>query len=68
MVSIIEGEIYSVLDFFSNFVVQDIIGPQVVSYEIVQLEQHPLLKDRILAIVNLVVPYPLNTIELHLVV
>ena len=68
MISIIEGEIYSVLDFFSNFVVQDIIGPQVVSYEIVQLAQHPLLKDRILAIVNIVVPYPLNTIELHIVV
>jgi hypothetical protein len=68
MINIIRGEIMSVLDFFSSFVVQDILGPQVISYEIVQLEQHSVLKDRVLAIVNLVVPYPLNNIELHLVI
>lgn len=68
MIGIIEGEILSILDFLSNFIVQDILGPQVITYEIVQLEQHPLLKDRILAIVNLEVPYPLNNIELHLVI
>jgi len=68
MINIIRGEILSVLDFFNNNVVTDIIGPQVLSYEIVQLEQHPVLKDRVLATVNLEVPYPLNNIELHLVI
>jgi hypothetical protein len=68
MISIIEGEILSVLDFFSNFVVQDILGPQIVSYEIQQLEQHETLKDRILAIIPIEVPYPLNYIEVHLVI
>ncbi len=68
MIGIIEGEILSVLDFLSNFIVQDILGPQVISYEIKQLEQHPLLKDRILAIVDIEVPAPLNNIELHLVI
>jgi hypothetical protein len=68
MINIIRGEILSVLDFFSSFVVQDILGPQVISYEIDQLEQHPVLRDRVLAVVNLVIPYPLNNIELHLVI
>ncbi|KKM97614.1 hypothetical protein LCGC14_1166280 [marine sediment metagenome] len=68
MIGIVEGEILSILDYYSNFVVQDILGPQVISYGIRQLEQHPLLKDRILAVVDLEIPYPLNNIELHLVV
>ena len=68
MISIIEGEILSVLDFFSNFVVQDILGPQIISYTIQTLEQHPTLKDRILAIIPIEVPYPLNNIECHLVI
>ena len=68
MLSIIEGEILSVMDYFSNFVAQDILGPQVVSYEIEQLEQHPLLKDRILAVIPTKVPAPLNNIEAHLVI
>lgn len=68
MIAIIEGEILSVMDYFSNFVSQDILGPQVVSYEIEQLEQHPLLKDRILAVIPTVVPAPLNNIECHLVI
>ena len=68
MLGIIEGEILSVLDFFSNFVAQEILGPQVISYSIQTLEQHTLLRDRILAIVPIEVPYPLNNIELHLVI
>jgi len=68
MISIIEGEILSVLDFFSNFVVQDILGPQIISYTIQQLEQHPTLKDRILAVIPIEVPYPLNNLEVHLVI
>jgi hypothetical protein len=68
MLGIIEGEILSILDYFSNFVAQDILGPQVITYSIQTLEQHPLLQDRILAIIPIEVPYPLNNIELHLVV
>jgi hypothetical protein len=68
MINIIRGEILSILDYFAAYVVTDIIGPQVLAYEIVTLEQHPVLRDRILATVNLEVPYPLNNIELHLVI
>ena len=68
MLSIIEGEILSVLDYFSNFTVQDILGPQIISYTIQELRQHPTLKDRILAIIPIEVPYPLNNVEVHLVI
>lgn len=68
MIAIIKGEILSILDYFANFVVQDILGPQILDYTIDTLEQHPLLKDRILAIIPIEVPYPLNNVELHLVI
>lgn len=68
MINIIRGEILSVLDYFTNFVVQDILGPQIISYEIVSLEQHPTLQDRLVAFINIVIPYPLNNIEVHLVI
>jgi len=44
------------------------IGPQLVGYEIVELRQHALLKDRVVITINLTVPYPINNIELRLVV
>lgn len=44
------------------------IGPQLVSFTIRELRQHALLKDRVVIIVDLVVPYPINNIELRLVV
>jgi hypothetical protein len=68
MIRIIEGEIISVMGYFSNFVAQEILGPQILSYTIQQLEQHPVLKDRILAIIPIEVPYPLNNCEVHLVI
>jgi hypothetical protein len=44
------------------------IGAQITSYEVVEIRQHALLKDRVVITVNLVVPYPVNNIELRLVV
>jgi len=66
MISIIEGEVLSILDYFSNFTVSDVLGPQIISYTIETLAQHPLLKDRILIETPIVVPAPLNNIEYHL--
>jgi len=68
MISIIEGEIVSVMTFFNNFIAQDILGPQVIEYRIARLEQHPTLKDRILAEIPMVIPYPLNNVEVHLII
>jgi hypothetical protein len=44
------------------------IGPQLVSYNVRELRQHALLKDRVVVTIDLVVPYPINNIELRLVV
>jgi hypothetical protein len=49
----------------SNFVGR--LGPQLISGEIVELRAHATLRDRIVAAINLVVPSPLNNLELHLV-
>jgi hypothetical protein len=44
------------------------LGAQVVDYTIAEIRQHSILKDRIVAVVNLTLPYPFNSFELHLVV
>jgi hypothetical protein len=41
-------------------------GPQLIDYEVVQLETDPLIRTRILATVNLTLPYPVNVIQLKL--
>lgn len=55
-------------DGFMTSVGTNNIGPQLLSYTIAELRQHAILKDHIVAIVNLTIPYPLNNIELKLVV
>jgi len=44
------------------------LGPQVIDYDIVEIRQHAVLRDRIVATVNLTLPFPFNNFELHLVV
>lgn len=44
------------------------LGGQLIDGNILQLRQHALLKDRVVAALSLQVPYPLNNLELHLVV
>ena len=44
------------------------LGPQLLGLTISRLEVHPILKDRIVAVLNITIPYPLNNIEVHLVV
>lgn len=44
------------------------IGPRLISGEIVTLRIHPLAADRIEIVLNLVLPAPLNEVQLYLVV
>jgi hypothetical protein len=44
------------------------LGGQLTDATIATLQIHPLLKDRVEIVIDLVVPAPLNNIELHLVV
>ncbi len=52
----------------ANGFVETLGGGQLIDGTVTQLRQHALLKDRIVATVNLEIPYPINNIELHLVV
>jgi len=49
-----------------NFVQR--LGAQLIDGELVRLEPHSTLKDRVVAQINLTLPYALNNLELHLVV
>lgn len=49
-----------------NFVQR--LGAQLIDGEVVRMEQHATLKDRVVAQLNLTLPFPLNNLELHLVV
>lgn len=61
-------EVSNIIRFLSNNGYTEELGSQLISGEIRTLEVHPLLRDRIVIVLDLVVPAPLNNIELHLVV
>ena len=68
MIDLVRGELIAILEFFKNNIISDILGPQVIDYDIRILEAHPLLKDRILSFTDLEVPAPFNNLELHLII
>jgi hypothetical protein len=68
MISVLEYEVKRVINFLSTNGNTQELGSQLISGEIRTLQIHPLLKDRIEIVLDLVVPAPLNNIELHLVV
>lgn len=61
-------EVTKIIRFLSTNGFTEELGSQLISGEIRILQIHPLLKDRIEIVLDLVVPAPLNNIELHLVV
>lgn len=44
------------------------LGSQLIDGEVTQLRAHALLKDRVVGVITLQIPYPLNTLECHLVI
>jgi hypothetical protein len=68
MVARLKYEVTAVIDFLSSNGYTEELGSQLISGSIRKLQIHPLLKDRIEIVLDLVVPAPLNNIELHLVV
>jgi hypothetical protein len=56
------------LRFLSSNGFTEDLGSQIISGSIRILRIHPLLKDRIEIVLDLVVPAPLNNIQLHLVI
>ena len=54
------------LSFLQSNAVTLKAGPQLIDYEVVQLETDPLIRTRVLATVNLTLPYPVNVIQVKL--
>lgn len=67
MIDIIRGEILAVIALLKNTVTSARLGPQVLGATIKELDVHPTLRDRVVARIELELPFPLNNIELHLI-
>lgn len=67
MIDIIRGEILAVITLLENNIIQKTLGPQVIDATVLELAQHPTLRDRLVARIQLTLPFPLNNIELHLI-
>jgi hypothetical protein len=68
MVTLLTDEVDEVIRFLKESGFTRELGSQLIDGTIRILRIHPLLKDRIEIVLDLVVPAPLNNIELHLVV
>lgn len=67
MIDIIRGEILAIVTLLENNIIQKTLGPQVIDATVLELAPHPTLRDRIVARIQLTLPFPLNNIELHLI-
>jgi hypothetical protein len=68
MVDKLTREVNQLIRFFQSNGYTEELGSQLIDGSIRILRIHPLLKDRIEIVLDLVVPAPLNNIELHLVI
>lgn len=72
LVSVLRTQIQDGLNYLGSLTSVGLLGPQIIltngNTKIRTLEQHPSLKDRILAVVDIELPAPLNVIEFHIVV
>lgn len=72
MVSVMRTQVQDGLNYLGSLTSVGLLGPQIIlsngKTKIRTFEQHPTLKDRLLAIVDLELPAPLNVIEFHIVV
>jgi hypothetical protein len=68
MVDYLDNRVKEIIRFLESSGYTQELGTQLISGSIRVLQLHPLLKDRIEIVLDLVVPAPLNNIELHLVV
>lgn len=65
---ILQAEINAIIGYLRATNSVPRLGPQVISATITSIQPHPFLPDRVVAIVNHVIPLPLNNLELHIVV
>lgn len=65
-ISILRAETRGAIKFLesANFVPR--LGPQLIEGQIVELRPHATLKDRVVIVLDLTLPFPMNNIEVHL--
>lgn len=68
MLAVLKFQLETAIKFLANNGTVPELGSQLISGSITTLEIHPLLADRVYCVLDLVVPYSLNNIELHLVI
>jgi hypothetical protein len=65
---ILGTEIDATIDFLKSNGYVARLGGQLVDGTILSLQPHAILADRVVAVIDVTLPYPLNNLELHLVV
>jgi hypothetical protein len=68
LLAAISTEVAATVAYLQNNGFTNDLGSQLVDANIASISAHPLLKDRVVVVLNLTIPYPLNNLELHLVV
>jgi hypothetical protein len=61
-------EIDSVIDYLKSNGYVPRLGGQLVDATIISLQPHAILADRVVCVIDVTLPYPMNNLELHLVV
>jgi hypothetical protein len=65
---VLSTEIDSCINFLKSNGYVARLGGQLVDATVVSLQPHAILPDRVVCVIDVTLPYPLNNIELHLVV
>jgi hypothetical protein len=65
---ILSTEIDSCINFLKSNGYIARLGPQLVDATVVSLQPHAILPDRVVCVIDVTLPYPLNNLEIHLVV
>lgn len=66
--ALIRTQIDSLIQYLTQNGVSETVGGQLISGEITELAADPVFKDKVNITVTLVVPFPVNSIDLHLIV
>jgi hypothetical protein len=65
---VLSTEIDSCINFLKSNGYVARLGGQLVDATVISLQPHAILPDRVVCVIDVTLPYPLNNIELHLVV
>lgn len=68
LLALLRLEIIALIDTLKSEKFTTMLGGQLIDAQIIDLRQHLTLKDRVVLILNLVLPYPFNNFEVHLLV